>query len=208
MACGDKYKHLLSASGGRTVDSPFEYWCNEPDAEAWYGQATHVHRLQVEAWNALMKLENERGAWPQTDKLRPSAEAYDAGYEALPEPSAWMAFGMAGCAEAIQEMIGNLRQGVCVLEELNDAIEGYGAKGIDPGAAAGTGGVHWGWWVGGALLLVGVGAGAYVYATRPRQPARGGTTVVLGGSSSARSLPPARKNGRDEKRNGNGRRSA
>lgn len=206
MACGDKYKHLLSASGGRTVDSPFEFWCNEPDAEAWYGQATHVNKLQIEAWNALVKVENERGAWPLLEKLRPAAEAYDAAYKALPEPSAWMAFGMAGCAEAIQEIIGNLRQGVCVLEELNDAIESYGVKGIDPGAAAGTGGVHWGWWVGGGVALLAIGAGVYVGVTRSRAEPVRSTTVVLGGQA-RRPAPPPRRNGNGNG-NRNGRRSA
>lgn len=190
MACGDKYTHLLKASGGRTTDEPFSSWCNEADAEAWFAQATYVHKLQVQAWNALMKLENDRDAWPKTDAIKPAAEAYDSTFQSLPEPSAWMAFGAAGCAEAIGEMIANLRQGACILEQLNDAIEGYGSTGIDPGASGGTGGGGgWAWWVVGGVVAAGVVGGLAYYATT--RPSSSSTTVVLAGNG--------RRNG-----NGNG----
>ncbi len=193
MACGDKYSHLLRASGGRTVDEPFSNWCNEVDAEAWYGQATHVHKLQVEAWNALMKIENEKGEWPHIDKLKPAAEAYDAAYKSLPEPSAWMAFGMAGCAEAVEEMIGNIRQGACVLEQLNDGISSYGVAPVDPGAAGGFGGTSAVWWVVGGVAVLGAVGGLAYYLTTRRASSSPSTTVVLANGRNG--------NGR---RNGNG----
>ena len=178
MACGDKYSHLLRASGERTVDSPFSTWCNEPDAEAWYGQATYVKKLQREAWNALMRIENEKGVYPETAKLRAPSDAYEANYDGLPQPSAWMAFGMGGCAEAIQEMIGNIRQGACVLEKLNDALVAYGSGAIDPGAV--KNGAPSSSWVPGALgglALLGVGGTiAYYVWWRPTPPS---TTLVI-----------------------------
>lgn len=162
MACGDKYTHLLAASGGRTVDEPYSLWCNEPDAQAWYAQASHVKDLEIRAWNALMDIENERQRWPLSRKIRASSDAYEGAFADLPEPSMWMAFGMADCADVVERSIHNIQQGACVLETINDAIASYGTNPIDPGAGGGGKKTEWWKWavgIGGAA--VGLGALSY-----------------------------------------------
>ena len=114
MACGDRYSHLLRA-GGKTADDPLGMWCSEPDAELWYGQARHVFGLVRSAWNALMRVENEKGEHPHTDAIRTGMEAYESQFDELPEPSIFMAFGAWDCAEAVQQYTGNLRVGACLL---------------------------------------------------------------------------------------------
>lgn len=175
MACGDRYKHLLQASGGRTFDAPFSTWCNEPDAEAWFGQATYVFSLQRAAWNALMAIANESKDWTWTDKLEAPATAYEDLYNGLPTPSFWMAFGGGDCAEAVEQYKANILQGACVLEQLNDAItESSGGKigQIDPGPAPPSTSklARWlPWTLAGVGILAAVGA--IVWAVRRPAPA-------------------------------------
>jgi len=147
-------------------------WCSEPDAELWYGQARHVSGLVRSAWNALVKIETDKGESTHTTALETPTTAYETGFDALPEPSVFMAFGAFDCAEAVQQYIGNIRQGACVLEQLNAALQSYGAGEVDPGAAdSGWIRKNGGWLIGG-VAVVALGTTVWFAFGRPAMQQR------------------------------------
>lgn len=134
-----RYEHLLDADADRTDKEPFGAWCNEPDAEAWYAQATKVFGLQRSAWNALMRIENRNELWTHTDANRSAATAYEKAFDDLPAPSIWMAFGMGDCAAAVEKYRANIHAGVEVLEKLDEALIAYKIGAVGHGSGGSTG---------------------------------------------------------------------
>lgn len=194
MACGESYEYLVQAAGGRSRAQPYDttfgaqLWCNEPDAQAWYAQAGHVFRLQRSAWNRLMDLENAAQDWTQTRDIGVSASAYEAEYLDLQEPSFWMGFGAAGCADAVQSYISNIDTGKCVLERLNAALAARGSGVVQPGGAPPPAASSWGWvpWAVAGTAAVGVvGLGLWV---RHQHRARAASSVPAYWAAPA--LPP------------------
>lgn len=163
MACGDKYRWLLRAGGGRTIDKPYRKWCNEVDAKAWHAQAGKVFGLQRAAWNALMRAEKERAEGHEgTDRLRADTTAYEDDYDTLPPPSMWMAFGFANCAEVVHRYTANLEHGICVLENLNAALAEYEISPVGSGGGGGSKSRTAAWVVGSILAAGVLGAGVTV----------------------------------------------
>lgn len=166
-SCGARYADLIQASDGRTPDAPYSsvipgapLWCNEPDAQAWYAQATHIFKLQRAAWNELIGVENETGDHERSRKISPSATAYENAYFALDDPDFYMVFSAGGCAEAIDAYIANMRMGVCVLDRLNQALEDLGSGTIDPGFVGKPG--SWVPWAVAGAAVTAIGVGGYV----------------------------------------------
>lgn len=176
MACGASYEYLVQAAGGRSRSKPYDstlgmqLWCNEPDAQAWYAQASHVFHLQRAAWNTLMAHANEVQDWTLTRNIEPSASAYESEFFGLKEPSFWMGFGAGGCADAVQSYISNIDTGKCVLERLNQALAKVGKGTVEPGDAPPPPGERsWvPWAIAGGAAATSVLLVWWIYARRPR----------------------------------------
>jgi hypothetical protein len=120
MGCGDKYASMLTVHGWG-IDNPTggKPWASEADVQAWRGVATTVFGAVRERWNSLMRFENARKDWTQTEALREYVENYEREYANLPDTSWWV---VAGADSDLERVLANAQVGVCALQLLTDAM--------------------------------------------------------------------------------------
>lgn len=139
MACGDKYKDLLVVRG-HSADEPCgnalglgEWTCSALDARAWNERADEIMALATEAWNALVTV----GGHPSDDAaLMEQVNAYWSAHETMER---WTILGpvqqdlddaaLLYNRNVVASAVDVCRQGVCVLELLNDRYEAMEGKG-------------------------------------------------------------------------------
>lgn len=144
MACGDRYEYLLVTSTGK---KPADY--SEVPGYALladeYGQAKSVAETvanQVkQRWSEVQRLQRSAanlakgGAdlGPILDALPTRLGAYEESYGALPL-STWTA-PFTSDVELVNLAFANAREGTCLMETLDQAVELMGGKPIEaPGA--------------------------------------------------------------------------
>lgn len=129
--CGERYESLLRAEGNRSLDQPIGFpgvWCNYIDVDAWNDQAGYVFKLVRRAWNALLEVENKAQDWTDSQALRAQVTSYESARAQLQPGSYWQAFGAGGCDKAVAAAISNIRDGACMLDLLQTAIERRGGS--------------------------------------------------------------------------------
>jgi len=129
--CGDRYASLVRAEGDRSFDQPYGFpgvWCNYVDVDAWNNQANYVFALVRRAWNELVKTENAAQDWTDSRALRDQVTSYETARGALKSGKAWQIFGAGGCGEGVSAAQSNIRDGTCMLDLLQSAIERRGGS--------------------------------------------------------------------------------
>lgn len=128
MKCGEKYAELVQVQGyGPDNPTGYKPWASGEDVKLWHSVAEKIFKLVRQRWNVLMRAENERQAWPETDKLRPFVESYEAEYRNLPT-SGWIGWPPAGASEDVQENALNAQRGTCIMEQLDEALDRAGVE--------------------------------------------------------------------------------
>lgn len=156
--CGSKYADRMVASGGRTEATPCagvmgQVVCSGHDAEAWYLSAQSLAAEVRQGWNALVWGEHEIGDYSESRSLRIYVTHYEEEWAAIRDTWAWTIVAL-DYRQLIERIKANMRQGLCALERLGEAIDRVRARGSnvaplpDPsGETAGGGG-------GGALIVL------------------------------------------------------
>lgn len=140
MSCGEQYKDLLNVSGF-TPDSPCAIvGCTGEIAQAYNARADEIKDLATMAWNALLEV----GGQPSDDPaLMQQVDGFWAGWEAMPRwhiPDVIEGLQMSDeelfffNSNIVDKSLEVMREGICVLQLLNDkyeAIKGEGS-GVDP----------------------------------------------------------------------------
>lgn len=122
MACGDRYRHLAVTKSGYTPDNPHGAFYVPTDYSEWTAVAdkvagwvnTHIVELQT--------IEAQSGeGFPKFGPLSSEWSAFLRAKEAL--PSLLLAAG-----KDLPRVIDVVMQGLCLLEQIDDAISSYGAE--------------------------------------------------------------------------------
>lgn len=173
MACGDKYKTLFTVknwgdagpwSKPRTWDDPWSASPGPIDFRNWRNAANRATDVMWDALEQLGQIETDLGkGWPKWNELNNAAALIYNRRNDLPH---LISLDLEGPS---REAVQIVKDAACALEEINDAIEGYGSKPItrpgpkDKGAGGGGGGGGGSWWD--ALIpyavVLGIGAGAW-----------------------------------------------
>lgn len=184
MACGDKFAHLVRTSKGHTAQTPCGVTgiCTGLDVLAWGEAAEHLRATVTAAWQRLIYYQTGPGELDVPAVFPSSAilSSYNAFRKAVDEiPGFWTLLGAIGTqneAEMVNGIVGTMRDGVCVLEKIQNAIAGLGGEqlaiGEKPGDSAGVGPRISGFLDSfGSLLFVGaLVAGAWWVTTRKAEP--------------------------------------
>ena len=121
--CGDMYADLLIVRGN-PPDDPcgplLEEWaCNELDAKAYNARADEIYAYCLAAWNLLVAAEN---SWDESSVLE--ADPFWSSYETMLRFSeAWVLVQPTHVADVVQSSIAVMREGACLLQKLNEALD-------------------------------------------------------------------------------------
>lgn len=165
MACGDRYRHLIRNSLGRTWESPCNLYCNAPDHESWRAAAVDLLANKVQPmWDAY-DLEAHAKREPMDPVLVRQYTAFVMQVGALPETGAWR---MPDTQTAlISEVVSTMELGACVLEQTEDRIREIGGRAP---SVPGVGESNAMYWIAGAGLALGGAAYLYIRNKIPSLP--------------------------------------
>ena len=134
MACGDRYKHLITTTSGFTVEHPFGTGLDAEikgpgDYLEWYKLADHLVAAAYGAFVKLGEVEQERGSYPKWNGLVERNNAMIEAWDDLPYP-----FVQISPMFDVQKAVQVTLDAVCMLELANEGIESYGVI-VDPVAS-------------------------------------------------------------------------
>ncbi len=129
MACGDKYKDMIRTATGRTPEEPcalHENLCFPGEYDPWHIAAAAIARGVKLRWDALAQQEQKAETDEYSDALRNRFSGYVEQFDKLPS-NTWGAL-LTPEVNLISEAITNMREGTCVMDLLDQAIEAAGGK--------------------------------------------------------------------------------
>lgn len=179
MACGDKYNAEVVTVDGYTVANPYGMVAFPGDYTGWRQLAERIFdRLNVR-WQQLGEVEEEHGYEFWNNNVEDKNLLWER-VDDLPSTIVAAATG-AGITGGIDESMKVIVDMNCFRETVDDRLVELDVKPKElpgPGVPEPAGphpgyplGIHWGWWLGGGVVLTAaaVGTGYYV-AARARFP--------------------------------------
>lgn len=133
MACGDRYKHLMTLPSGNTADYPWgNSWLSAPtfwDYDQWKNRANEIALMASAQWKQLERVEEAKGTQEQRAQLIDRYNALVDRAIALPSTIQEMMLpDDASWAGAIDRAVSTAREGTCMLELIDDAIVASGSR--------------------------------------------------------------------------------
>lgn len=122
MACGDRYRYLAVTKSGYTPENPNGAFYLPSDYSEWTAVADRVVGFVNAHITELQTIEAGEGkGFPTFAPLSAERAAFLRAREAL--PSLLLAAG-----KDLPKVIDVVMQGLCLLEQIDDAIAGYGVE--------------------------------------------------------------------------------
>lgn len=187
MACGDRYRHLAVTSSGNSFDNPYDDVATAADFEEWVGLAEKLERVANAHLAELAYIECSRNAgtdcgtddaqspvWTKWNALIPLQNELRGQIEEL--NGFFNTIGNLSYHEPIEEAMAAASSALCLLEQSDDALVGYGAAppaipGVWPKPTKNDDFPWWGWALLGAGGVITLGALSYMLVKRKgREP--------------------------------------
>lgn len=216
MACGDRYRHLAVTSSGNSFDNPYDDVATAADFEEWVGLAEKLERLANAHLAQLAYIECSRNAgtncgtdeaqspvWTKWNALIPLQNELRGQIEDL--NGFFNTIGNLSYHEPIEEAMAAAASALCLLEQSDDALVGYGAvppaiPGVWPKPTSNSDFPWWGWALLGAGGVITLGALSYMLVKSKRSKALPSRPSASASTASANPEAFFSFKGRDKKR--------